>query len=121
MGDYTFKVTSKTVKIEGGLDAHVAVFAYKPFLSYFGDGPSNGKMHVRSGAAACDRAAADGKRSGWIVLGYEDNGGFVIEPTAYEIGQRGSFSDGWLDVCISKGRFPARDVVSTPKNVRISA
>jgi len=121
MGDYVYKVTSKTVDLEGGLKANIAVFAYKPFLSYFGRGPSNEQMHVRSGAAACDRAADAGKRTGWVVLGYErDEGGYVVNDTAYQIGDRGSFSDGWLDVCISKGRFPAQPVLGA-KNVEIAA
>lgn len=119
MGDYVYKVTSKTARIEGGLEANIAVYAYKPFLGF--DGPSNGAMHARSGAGACDRAAAAGKRTGWVVMGYEnDDGTMSVNPIAYEIGARGSFSDGWLDVCISKGRFPARDVISNSK-VRIAA
>lgn len=121
MGDYVYKVTSKTVRIEGGLEANIAVFAYKPFLSILGDGPSNGMMHARSGAGACDRAAAAGRRTGWVVMGYEnDDGTMSVDPIAYEIGALGSFSDGWLDVCVSKGRFPARDVISSSK-VRIAA
>lgn len=121
MGDYTYKVTSKTARIEGGLEANIAVYAYKPFISYFGDGPSNAAMHARSGAGACDRAAAAGKRTGWVVMGYEnDDGTMTVDPIAYEIGARGSFSDGWLDIGISKGRFPARDVIGSSK-VRIAA
>jgi len=122
MGEYIYKVTSRKVRIEGGLEANIAVFAYKPFMSILGDGPSNGLMHVRSGAGACDRAAAAGKRTGWVVMGYEnDDGTMSVNPIAYEIGAAlGSFSDGWLDLCVSKGWLPARDVISSSK-VRIAA
>jgi len=66
MGSYTYKVTGKKVKLSNGEVANVAKFAYKPYRSW-NDYKLNNKMHHESGAAYCDKAAADGKRSNWVV------------------------------------------------------
>ncbi len=93
MGAYCYKTTANTVTLANGEKANVAIFAYKPngFASY----------HTKSGAAAADRAAADGKRLDWVVLGNKDDATgeiHVVEGAeAYKVGPRGSFMDTILN------------------------
>lgn len=100
MGDYVFKVTSKTVELSNGETASVAVYAYKPTHSLDSYGPSNEQMHFRSGASKCDKMVHT--RSEWVVLGsHNKRTGKIevaIETQAKKIGKHGSFSDGWFDM-----------------------
>jgi hypothetical protein len=100
MGVYVYKVTGKKAYLENGEVANVAVFAYKPTMGFSLDADRlNNKWHRESGAAYCDKAAAEGKRLEWVVMGYkEDDGTISIDPTAYKLPKaKGSFYDTMLD------------------------
>jgi hypothetical protein len=99
MGCYVYKVTSKTVDLDNGEQANVAVYAYKPTWRWDGE-TLNDRWHFRSGAGTCDRHAH--KRTGWLVYGYvEDDGRVTVDGDgrAFKIGDRkfGSFNDGAMD------------------------
>lgn len=57
MGEYVYRVTAKTIKLDDGRIAHVAKFAYKPYSHGFfrGGGDQNAKMYFSSGCTASDR------------------------------------------------------------------
>lgn len=99
MGIYCMKITKHTVNLANGEVASVAIYAYKPTSGF--SGPSNGQMHTRSGAGACDRAAEAGKREPWVVLGcFNDATGRIevdVDGMAKRMGVRGSFYDGDFD------------------------
>ena len=84
MSDYLYKVTGKKVALVNGEVANVAVYAYKPFMGYTEDSEKlNKRMSRKSGAAACEKAAENGKRSNWVVLGStQDDGTLRVSSTA---------------------------------------
>jgi len=72
MGAYVYKVTKEKVKLSNGETANVAVFAYKPWNSFWNAKEAekkNNVAHFRTGCTANDRAADDGHRSVWVVSG----------------------------------------------------
>lgn len=72
------KVLGQTVTLANGQLANIAVFAYNKEKD-------TGRQHMLSGAAACDRAAAQGKRAEWIVQGRTNEDGSVsISKIAYK-------------------------------------
>lgn len=93
MGVYIYKTTANEVILETGERASVAAYAYKAGLR-------NGSAHAASGAAAADRAAANGKRHPYVVLGHVNKEGRIEVDSAekaMKMGCRGSFSDHLLD------------------------
>lgn len=93
MGTYVYKVTAQTVKLKNGEVANIAVYAYKPHLFAKYD------QHSRSGAARHDAAAKLGKRSKWVIMGYEKDGKIDIDVDS--VAQRlpvamGSFTDSFF-------------------------
>ena len=93
MSCYIMKVTRHTVELANGEDANVAVFAHRNEWGMEA-------VHVTSGAAACDRAAAEGRRGPWVILGFQRDDGKIevdVGDSAKKIGVVGSFPDDWFD------------------------
>lgn len=67
MGIYVYRVTNEKVKCSDGVDANVAEYAYKPYMSIF-EQDTNRKMHWKSGAQASDNMASRGNVSGRISI-----------------------------------------------------
>ena len=79
MGLYYYKVLKKSVLLENGERAHLALYAYR---YNFWDSKN---WHLTSGAARCDEGAANGERGPWIVHGYKERDGTIrVNPIAYK-------------------------------------
>ena len=78
MGTYVYRVTAKKVRCSDGVEANVAMFAYKPYYN-FGSDNENRKMHFSSGCIASERLAKLGKISDRIVLAVNVDGELVID------------------------------------------
>jgi hypothetical protein len=123
MGSYMYKVTSKTVDLDNGEKANVAVFAYKPTWAWDGES-RNKRWHFLTGAATCDRHADS--RTGWVVGGYvEDDGTISVDNAAWSIPGRkyGSYVDDAIDHILhgSDGRAIWARVTGIPKGMVYSA
>lgn len=91
MGTYTYKVTSKRVKLVDGSEANVAVFAFKP---HFWDDKLNGRMYFQSRCGAAERLVSGRNYTGKIVMGHvEDDGKIVVGSTVAKKCSRGVFDD----------------------------
>jgi len=78
MGSYVYRVTAKKVRCSDGVEANVAMFAYKPY-SNFGSLNENRKMHFSSGCVASEGLAKRGKISDRIIIGVNVNGIIVFD------------------------------------------
>lgn len=97
MGSYIYKVTSKTVDLDNGEQANVALYAYKPYWMAYDADQVNARLHFKTGCVTCDHHRE--KRTGWIVLGYEeDDGTITVGARAFNVGRKyGSFNDDAMD------------------------
>jgi hypothetical protein len=70
MGVYIYRVTGELIKLTDGRKAHVAKYAYKPFMSGFGNAEkANARMHFKSG---CTASANLKLKSDLLATLYED-------------------------------------------------
>jgi hypothetical protein len=110
MGVYVYKTTAKTVQLENGDLATVAVYAYKPSFNF-------------DSTAVDDRAAAQAhKRHEWVVLGHVNYDGKVeveMGSTAVKIGRRGTFSDYFFDKRADEGAETSKVVCPTGTSVTL--
>lgn len=73
MGNYIYRVTSKTRKLPNGETANIAVFAYKPCSDWSEEGRAfNSKAHFKTGCVRSDALADKGKFSTWVIHGDPD-------------------------------------------------
>ena len=114
MSSYMMKVTDRTVELEDGTRANVALYAYKPYYRAEYD------QHQRSGARRADEKASEGKFTGRVVIGHvEDNGAITVdaEQNVYET-KRGSFYD---DLLCEQRMWPAKIKVQNTRGKLVLA
>ncbi len=98
MGAYCYRVTAKRVLCSDGQEANLAVYAYKPYSTFFSKfGKSeNARLHFRTGCATAERLAEEGRLSGRVVIADANTFEWDAENAGVFVWPHGTFIDDYV-------------------------